>query len=52
MLPITSFGRSKMHRQKSVGTRMEHWGTPAWATTSHLLLRKDKIKPNTCPEIP
>ena len=48
---------------KSVGSRIEPWGTPALTgysfeyfpsktTQSHLLLRKDKIMPNIWPEIP
>ena len=52
-----------MYSRKSVGPRMEPWGTPALTgyscedfpsrtTQSHLLLRKEEIRPNIWPEIP
>ena len=52
-----------MYSKKSVGPRMEPWGTPALtgyscedfpsrATQSRLLLRKEEIRPNNWPEIP
>ena len=52
-----------MYSRKSVGARMEPWGTPALtgyscedfpstATRNCLVLRKDKIRPNIWPEIP
>ena len=52
-----------MYRRKSVGQRMEHWGTPALtgyscedfpysATQSCLFLKKDEKRPNIWPEIP
>ena len=50
-------GRSLMYSRKSVGSRMESWGTPALTeyscedfpyrtTRTCLLLRKDEIRPN------
>ena len=52
-----------MYSRRSVGPRMEPWGTPAltgysyedfpsWTTQSRLLLRKREIRPNIWPEIP
>ena len=52
-----------MYSRKSVGPRMEPWGTPALTgyscedfpsrtTQSCLLLRKEEIRPNIWPEIP
>ena len=52
-----------MYSTKSVGPRMELWGTPALTgyscedfpsrtTTSRLLLRKEEIRPNISPETP
>ena len=52
-----------MYSRKSVGPRMEPWGTPALTgyscenfpsrtTRSCLLLRKEEIRPNIWPEIP
>ena len=52
-----------MYSRKSVGPRMEPWGTPALTgysyedfsprtTPSHLLLRKKEIRPHIWPEIP
>ena len=52
-----------MYSRKSVGPRMDPWGTPALTgyscehlpsrtTRSHLFPRKEKIRPNICPEIP
>ena len=52
-----------MYNSKNVGPRMEPWGTakltrcfwedfPSRTTQSHLLLKKDKIRPNLWPEIP
>ena len=52
-----------MYSRKSVGPRMEPWGTPALTgysyeyfqsrtTQSYLLLRKEEIRPNIRPEIP
>ena len=49
-----------MYSRKSVGPRMEPWGTPVLTcedvpsrtTRSRLLLRKEEIRPNTSPEIP
>ena len=52
-----------MYIRKSVGPRMEPWGTPkltvyscedfpSRSTRSHLLLRKEEIRPNIWPEIP
>ena len=52
-----------MYSNKSVEPRMEPWGTPALTkysyedfpsgtTPSHLLLRKEEIRPNIWPEIP
>ena len=51
-----------MYSRKSVGPRMEPWGTPALTayscedfssktTRSRLLLRKEEIRPNIWPEI-
>ena len=51
-----------MYSRKSVGPRMEPSGTPALTgysceefpsrtTCSHLLLRKEEIRPDICPEI-
>ena len=56
-------GRSLMYSRKSVGPKMEPWGTPVLtgyfcedflsrSTRSCLLLRKEEIKPNIWPEIP
>ena len=50
-----------MHSRKSVGPRMEPWGAPTLTgyscedvpsrtTPSHLLLRKEEIRPNIWPE--
>ena len=52
-----------MHSTKSAGPRIEPWGYqsltgyycedfPSRTTQSDLLLRKDKIRPNTYPELP
>ena len=52
-----------MYSRKSVGPRMEPWGTPTLTGYScedfpsrtaqiHPLLRKEKIRPNMYPEIP
>ena len=52
-----------MYSMKSVGPRMEPWGTPALTgyscedlpsriTQNHQLLRKDKMRRNIWPEIP
>ena len=52
-----------MHSRKSLGPRMEPWGIPASTeysckdfpsrtTQSHLLMRKDEIRPTGWPEIP
>ena len=52
-----------MYSGKSIGPRMEPWGTPALTEYSYgdfpfktkwssLLLRKEKIEPNIWPEIP
>ena len=52
-----------MHSRKSVGPRMEPWGTPELTGYSCedfpsrnmwicLLLRKEEIRPDTWPEIP
>ena len=51
-----------MYSRKSVGPRMDPWGTPALTgyfcedfpsrtTRSHLLLRKEEIRPDIWPEI-
>ena len=60
---ITSSGRALMYSRKSVGQRMKPWGTlaltqyscedfPSRTTPSHLLLRKEEVRPNIWPEIP
>ena len=49
-----------MYSRKSVGPRMEPWGTPAltgyycedFPSRTSLLLRKEEIRPNIWPEIP
>ena len=52
-----------MYSRKSVGPKIEPWGTPALTryscedspsrpTRSRLLLRKEEIRPNIWPEIP
>ena len=52
-----------MYSSKSVGPRIEPWGTPAISAYScedfpsrtiqrHLLLIKEEIRPNILPEIP
>ena len=52
-----------MYSRKSVGPRMDPWGTPALTgyscedflsktTWSWLLMRKEEIRPNIWPEIP
>ena len=52
-----------MYSKKSVGPRMDPWGTsaltgysceefPSRTTRNHLLLRKEEIRPNIWPEIP
>ena len=52
-----------MYSRKSIGPRMEPWGTPALTgysyqdlpsrtIWSHLLLRKEEIRPNIWPENP
>ena len=52
-----------MYSKKSVAPRMEPWDTPALTGYSHedfpstttqrrLLLRKEEIRPNICPESP
>ena len=62
VLQITSSGRSLIYSRKSVGPRMEPWGTPALTgyscqnfpsrtTRSCLLLRKEEVRPNIWPEI-
>ena len=54
---------SLVYSRKSVGPRMDPWGTPALigyssedfpsrTTLRHLLLRKDEIRPNIWPDIP
>ena len=62
MLQITSPEKSLMYSKKSVGPRMDPWGTsaltgypcedlPSKTTRSSLLLRKEEIRPNIWPEI-
>ena len=52
-----------MYSRKSVGSRMDPWGTPALTgysyedfpsrtTWRHVLLRKEEIRSNIWPEIP
>ena len=52
-----------MYSVRSVGLRIEPWGTPALTgcscedfpcrtTWSHLILRKEEIRPNIWPEVP
>ena len=63
ILQITLLGRSLIYSRKSVGQRMDHWGTQALTgysyqnflfrtTQSSLLLRKEETRPNIWPEIP
>ena len=63
IITSSSSGRSVMYTRKSVGPRMEPWGTPplpgyycedfsSRTTQSHTLLRKEEIRPNIWPEIP
>ena len=55
-LGIASLGRSLMFSRKSVGTPALTWYSCedflSRTTQSHLLLRKDKVSPNTWPDIP
>ena len=63
ILQIPSSGKPLMYSKKSVGPRLEPWGTPALigyscedfpfrTNRSHQLLRKEEIRSNIWPEIP